>query len=250
MEPFNPARFASEFTPEQAAALIAGAESWQTSIVLERMRQAFEQARLCTYGTPEPIPPDWPITIPGLVSQELAKAIHKGKQAGNAWPLVAWCESSASAFELQRFSPSAIAVWLAREELPSACDFGQGGFDTYRPWLPAPVAEPEPAPATPPAPAETAQEQPPPAPAPVQQAATKKGLPRQDLLTPLINKAVQEAGEGASPAEVFAVLRAWADQKRAPLIGATEEGLKWIDSSDRAKFLSLDALGKRLKRAA
>lgn len=234
MQPFNPARFAYELTPEQAAAMIAGSDTWQ-GIVLERLHEAYRRALVSAYGVPDDeVPPDWPIAIPGLVSQELARAIHAARKARNTWLLVQWCESSACAFELQRFAPGGIAVWLAREELPSACDFGQGVFDTYRPWLPpAPMAEP----ATEP-------------PAPAQQAATKNGLPRQDLLTPLINKAVQDAGEGASPAEVFAILRKWAEQKKAPLIGATEEGLQWINSSDRAKILSLGALRKRLKRAA
>ena len=85
---------------------------------------------------------------------------------------------------------------------------------------------------------------------PAERATIKNKLCRQDLLTPLIWKAAREAGEGATAAEVFAILRNWAGQKGTLLIGATEEGLQWLDSSDSLKILTLNALRKRLGRAA
>ena len=85
---------------------------------------------------------------------------------------------------------------------------------------------------------------------PAERATIKNELRRQNLLTPLIRKAAREAGEGATAAEVFAILRSWADQKRVPFIGAAEGGLKWQDSKDELQILTIDALRKRLERAA
>lgn len=88
--------------------------------------------------------------------------------------------------------------------------------------------------------------------APVARAPASQAKPRrQDLLAPVIERAMREAGENASASEVFNILRNWAREPNptAPFLGVTTTGLKWIDASDEFKELSLRALGERLKRA-
>lgn len=73
---------------------------------------------------------------------------------------------------------------------------------------------------------------------------------RADLLTPLVQRAMQEASTG--PAEVFNLMREWASEKPPlqPLRGVTESGIKWSNANDDEQELTLDALRKRVKRAA
>lgn len=97
-------------------------------------------------------------------------------------------------------------------------------------------AQPAPAPATP-----QPAAHPPATPQPVQ-------IKRGNLLQILIDEAVK--ADGIDHMRVFSRLREWASEKppRQPLLGVTEEGIQWVDSNDKGKTLSLDALSKRLKR--
>lgn len=91
----------------------------------------------------------------------------------------------------------------------------------------------------------------PPPPAPVPAPTARR--PRNDLLAPLIVKAQGQSTDPTATAAVFAILRSWAEHKPAmpPLVGVTEDGrIQWRDSSDRPQELTLQALGKRLKRRA
>jgi len=70
-----------------------------------------------------------------------------------------------------------------------------------------------------------------------------------DLLAPLVNKAIAECGE--DKAAVFTLLKTWAKEKRAPMFGITEDGkIQWTDSNDKVQELSRRALGLRMTRAA
>lgn len=73
-------------------------------------------------------------------------------------------------------------------------------------------------------------------------------IKRGNLLQILIDEAVK--ADGIDHMRVFSRLREWASEKppRQPLLGVTEEGIQWVDSNDKGKTLSLDALSKRLKR--
>jgi len=70
---------------------------------------------------------------------------------------------------------------------------------------------------------------------------------RQDLLAPLINRAVSECGS-CNPPEVWAVLQAYAAAKQRPLFGITQEGIQWMGPNDDVKILSLKNLRARLNR--
>ena len=72
---------------------------------------------------------------------------------------------------------------------------------------------------------------------------------RQDLLAPLVKKALKECGSDA--ALVFSLMRQWAAEKppRPPLVGVTEDGIQWRDSKDEVPTLSRRALSARIKRA-
>jgi hypothetical protein len=48
---------------------------------------------------------------------------------------------------------------------------------------------------------------------------------------------------------VWAKLREMAVAKTAPFIGATDEGLQWIDEHDQTQYLSLKNLRDRLSRS-
>lgn len=77
--------------------------------------------------------------------------------------------------------------------------------------------------------------------------STLGGSARADLLTPVIEDAVREAGEGAP--RVFALLQAWAREKapRSPLIGVTNSGVQWLDAEDEQRELTVKNLRDRLR---
>lgn len=73
---------------------------------------------------------------------------------------------------------------------------------------------------------------------------------RRDALKPTIEKAVKACDGRTDAAEVFNKLREWALEKpprHQPLLGVTPDGIHWLDSNDKGKELSRDALAKRLK---
>lgn len=71
---------------------------------------------------------------------------------------------------------------------------------------------------------------------------------RRNLLSPLIYAAQAACLDPNSTPSVWAKLREMAVAKRAPFIGATDEGLQWIDENDQTKYLSLKNLRDRLSR--
>lgn len=75
-----------------------------------------------------------------------------------------------------------------------------------------------------------------------------KTVTRQDLLAPLILKAIREVG--ADTANAFTLIRQWAQTSppTAPLIGVTESGIQWLDSNDCLQELSRENLRKRISR--
>lgn len=121
------------------------------------------------------------------------------------------------------------AVWLAAQgEEPSV---------HIAAWLKAVGVTPT-APAT-----DTAQ------PAPVVasvSSAQAKG--RRDVLTPAIETAQKECPDPFDAPAVWAVLVSMAGAGAAPLLGTSDEGIKWLGSNDEAKFLSLKGLRERLNR--
>lgn len=75
---------------------------------------------------------------------------------------------------------------------------------------------------------------------------------RPDLLDPLVQRAIREAGADASPAAVFNLLKQWAEQpdKPPPLKGVTEtEEIQWENANGAWKELTRQALGARVRRA-
>ncbi len=66
-----------------------------------------------------------------------------------------------------------------------------------------------------------------------------------------IEAAKREAIDASSPHAVFAVLQHWAEQGKRPLIGFAEgEGIKYLKAGGTVGFFTLDALRKRMSRAA
>lgn len=70
---------------------------------------------------------------------------------------------------------------------------------------------------------------------------------RRDTLTPVIELAQTKCRNPKDSAEVWAVLLVLADNKHAPLIGATEEGLQYLKGGT-AEIFKRSSLGKRLSR--
>lgn len=90
----------------------------------------------------------------------------------------------------------------------------------------------------------------PPSPAPTDSAPPPPKGRRAYLLRPVIERAQARASDPTDHSEVFAILRTWAtsNDKPAPVIGYTDgEGVKWLDGSDKVRWLNLEALRKRLK---
>jgi hypothetical protein len=71
---------------------------------------------------------------------------------------------------------------------------------------------------------------------------------RRDLLTPLIEIAQQDCKDPYDTPTVWTKLLDMARERRAPLLGKTEEGLQWVDGEDVPRYLSRKSLGERLRR--
>lgn len=71
---------------------------------------------------------------------------------------------------------------------------------------------------------------------------------RSNLLTPLIAAAQAQCTDPCDTPSVWSKLREMAVGKVSPLIGATDEGLQWIDEHDQTKYLSIKNLRDRLSR--
>ena len=71
---------------------------------------------------------------------------------------------------------------------------------------------------------------------------------RRDLLTLPIGVAQAACSDPFATPSVWAKLREMAVARTAPFIGATDEGLQWIDHSDQTQYLSMKNLRDRLIR--
>jgi hypothetical protein len=76
--------------------------------------------------------------------------------------------------------------------------------------------------------------------------STKK---RRDLLSPLIALAQSNCLNPQVTAEVWSALLALTDKRQPPLLGPSEDGIKWQDSNDEIQFLSIKNLRDRLSRS-
>lgn len=76
--------------------------------------------------------------------------------------------------------------------------------------------------------------------------STKK---RRDLLSPLIELAQSNCLNPQVTAEVWSALLALTDKRQPPLLGPSEDGIKWQDSNDEIQFLSIKNLRDRLSRS-
>lgn len=72
---------------------------------------------------------------------------------------------------------------------------------------------------------------------------------RSDLLTPVIEAAQRECGGLADANSIWPVLIRNADERKGPLIGVSDEGIKWRNDQDDVKFFTLKNLRDRLNRA-
>lgn len=91
-----------------------------------------------------------------------------------------------------------------------------------------------------------------PGPAPVAVVAENASLThstkaRRDALTPVIELAQEKCRNPKDTAEVWAALAVLAEKKHPPLLGATEDGLQYLNSGAAAIF-KRDSLRKRLGR--
>lgn len=71
---------------------------------------------------------------------------------------------------------------------------------------------------------------------------------KRDAMSPVIELAQRACCDPQDAAEVWAKLLVLAEKKEPPLLGSAKEGLQYLDHEEGAKFLSKDALAKRLKR--
>ena len=85
-------------------------------------------------------------------------------------------------------------------------------------------------------------------PATLLQNGAKKS--RRDLLTPVIEAAQKDCEKPFDAPSVWASLTRMANAGRPPLVGVSEDGIKWINSNDEVKYLNLGSLRSRLQRSA
>lgn len=87
------------------------------------------------------------------------------------------------------------------------------------------------------------------APAPVADSASSApGNARRDLLVPVIEAAQRECEDPFDPPAVWAALSQMAQAGKRPLVGVTEDGIKWNDAEDNPQFFKLASLRDRLRR--
>jgi len=75
---------------------------------------------------------------------------------------------------------------------------------------------------------------------------------RRDLITSAIEVAKTECKKNDKDPDdtnqVWFIFRGWAESRKQPFIGVTEDGLKWSDADDSIKFLTKKSLDRRMKR--
>lgn len=72
---------------------------------------------------------------------------------------------------------------------------------------------------------------------------------RRNLLSPVIEAAQREAENSLDAPAVWASLTQMAMAGKRPLLGITEEGIKWLDANDESQFFTLKNLRDRLHRS-
>ncbi len=89
-----------------------------------------------------------------------------------------------------------------------------------------------------------------PSPAPVVgSASNSQARARRDLLTPVIEAAQNECGVQFDVPAVWASMVRMADAGKRPLLGVSDDGIKWQDSNDEPQFLNIKNLRDRLSRS-
>lgn len=154
---------------------------------------------------------------------------------GRQEPLRPWVDYAIAAQDF--------AAWLAQQdEKPSvhiAAWFKAVGVNTQPETAPAQNTA---TPATPPAAL--------PAPVVENSASKVQSKARRDLLTPAIETAQKMCANSFDAPTVWAALVQMAQEEKRPLVGVTEDGIKWNDADDNTKFFSLKNLRDRLLRTA
>jgi len=73
---------------------------------------------------------------------------------------------------------------------------------------------------------------------------------RRDLLTPVIEAAQKACGNVNDAPAVWAKLTQMAENGQRPLLGVSDDGIKWQDANDEPKFFKLRNLRDRLRRSS
>lgn len=73
-------------------------------------------------------------------------------------------------------------------------------------------------------------------------------LTRRDILTPAIEAAQRECADPFDAPAVWAALVHKANASKPPLLGVSDEGIKWLDANDVLNFFTLKNLRDRLRR--
>lgn len=79
-------------------------------------------------------------------------------------------------------------------------------------------------------------------------ASNAPGRARRDLLVPVIEAAQKECKDPFDTSAVWAPLSQMAQAGKRPLVGLSDEGIKWVDANDEIQFLKRKNLGERLRR--
>ncbi len=80
-------------------------------------------------------------------------------------------------------------------------------------------------------------------------ASNARPRARRDLLAPVIESAQKECPDPFDAPAVWASLVRMADARKLPLLGISDEGIKWQDSNDQTRFLKIKNLRERLLRS-
>lgn len=80
-------------------------------------------------------------------------------------------------------------------------------------------------------------------------AGSPAGNGRRDLLTPLIEAAQKECESPIDAPAVWASMVQMAEARKRPLLGVSNEGIKWQDANDATQFFTLKHLRDRLYRS-
>ncbi len=212
--------FLNQFTPKEAAALIAGIdprEAIGNSPIAIRIDESTVKTFIAV-ARGEPLPPD------GLLTRELELTMHR-----DFAPSIFLDATGSTLHGIETLDRCEIVRWLSAIGAKSVYQFDLGSR------LPI-DAPPEQSPAKP---------------AP---EATKCDGPlilknkRPDLLTPVIEAAQRGETEQFSAAVIWPKLCSKAESKTRPLIGVSPDGIKWTDSNDTIQFLTKNALADRLRR--